>query len=53
MKKDLQMELAKTQATLQNLIQAVRTSDEVDVLGSLLVLQDCLDRVDAACDDVN
>ncbi len=50
-----QVEIAKTQASLHNLIEAVRRQEEgktsVDVLGSLLALSDQLDRVDRACDD--
>lgn len=55
MKKDLQMEIAKTQATLKNLIEAVKRQEEgkceVDILGSLYALADSLNNVDDAINE--
>lgn len=47
---DIKLEIAKTQATINNLIEAYRRHEEgkadVDVLGSLLVLQDKINDID-------
>lgn len=51
---DLQLEIAKTQASLNNLIIAVRMHEEgkadVDVLGSLLALSDQIEKMDLIID---
>lgn len=51
---NMQTEMAKSQATLQNLINAVKYAEEgkgeVDILGSLLALSDQLNRLDEAID---
>lgn len=49
---NIELEIAKTQASLQNLITCVKFSEEgkcdVDILGSLLAIADQLDKVDEA-----
>lgn len=53
---DITMEIAKTQAMLNNVITSLKAEAEgkaeVDVLGSLLALRDMLDRIDTCTENL-
>lgn len=52
-----QLEMAKSKAVLQNIITSIRSAEEgkaeIDILGSVLVLADQLDRLDDAIEESN
>ncbi len=47
------MEIAKVNAIINNLIAAIQSGASVDVLGSLYVIQDQMERVDEAADNLD
>lgn len=50
---ELEIEIAKAQATLNNIIIGVRSEADIDILGSILALKDQLDRVEMAADKID
>lgn len=48
--KNLDLEIAKTQASLDNLINCIKNNCDVDILGSLYVIKDQLNKIDEAAE---
>lgn len=50
---ELEIEIIKAQATLDNIITCLKANADIDILGSVLALKDQLDRVDMAADKID